>query len=178
MTAARLPETDLTPVLRTDFSDDDSWRELLGEVDDGWVAVQADRSHEGLSTAELLALVPEGSRYPVLVVADAETFSGEERTLLVVDVADEPGRTFRAVPDACRSAVGNLAIANLGFDDYLRSVDESGVHRITERHLRAHAELEAALQHRPALVPHQAMLALSTTARRRRSSAWRFRQMM
>uniref|UniRef100_UPI00403FD3D2 DUF7848 domain-containing protein n=1 Tax=Streptomyces sp. TG1A-60 TaxID=3129111 RepID=UPI00403FD3D2 len=28
------------------------------------------------------------------------------------------------------------------------------------------------------LVPDQAMFALSTTARRRRSSAWRFRQMM
>ncbi|MFG2260097.1 hypothetical protein [Streptomyces mirabilis] len=30
----------------------------------------------------------------------------------------------------------------------------------------------------PELVPHQATFALSTTARRRRSSAWRFRQMM
>lgn len=43
-------------------------------------------------------------------------------------------------------------------------------HRVTLR--------EAGLRQLPRLVPHQATFALSTTARRCRSSAWRFRQMM
>ncbi|MGQ4511763.1 DUF6924 domain-containing protein [Streptomyces sp. DW26H14] len=148
MAAAQLPETEFSPLLRTDFTDEAAWRALLDEIGDDWLTVLADPAHEGLSVDGLLALVPAGSRFPVLVVADEVTFSGNPsggRTLLLIDAQEEPGRTFRAeVPGAFTSALGNLAISNLGFGEYLDSLDGSGVYRLSPGYLRAMAELEAA----------------------------------
>ncbi|GLY80393.1 DUF6924 domain-containing protein [Actinoallomurus iriomotensis] len=143
MTAGRLAESDHSPLLRTDFTDDQAWRSLLDEVGDDWLTVMEDAGHRGLSVPELLALVPDDSRYPVLVVADDVTFSSAERPLLLVDLREEPGRTFRAGPDAFRSAIGNLAIQNQSFDDYVRCLDDSGVYRISDRQRQALAELQA-----------------------------------
>ncbi|SDF60457.1 DUF6924 domain-containing protein [Streptomyces griseoaurantiacus] len=147
MTTAPLSGTDFSPLLRTDFTDDAAWRTLLDDIDKSWLTVMDDPSHEGFSPDRLLALVPDGSRYPALVVADRDTFRGEERTLLLVDVREEPGRTFRAaVPDAFDSALGNLAIDNQTFDDYLASgsLGEDGVYRLHERHRQALAALRGA----------------------------------
>jgi hypothetical protein len=146
MTAAPLPESDFSPLLRTDFTDDEAWQALLEEIGSDWLTVAADPSHQGLSVSELVALVPDGSRYPVLAVADAVTFSAAERSLLLIDVYEEPGRTFRAVPDAFRSAIGNLAIQNQGFEDYLGSLDDAGVYRLSDRYRQALAALQAANQ--------------------------------
>jgi uncharacterized protein DUF6924 len=144
MTAAPLPETDHSPLLRTDFTDDQAWQALLDEIGDDRVEVVADPGHRELPVRELVALVPDGSRYPVLVVADGVTFSSAERSLLLIDVHEEPGRTFRAVPDAFQSVIANLAIQNLGFDDYLNSLDDSGVYRLSDRYHQAMAALQAA----------------------------------
>ncbi|MCF3964750.1 DUF6924 domain-containing protein, partial [Streptomyces fuscigenes] len=145
MSAAPLPEHDLPLLLRTDFTDEDAWRGLLREVDRGWVSVEADRRHEGLSPDALRALVPEGSRRTVLVVADAVTFASGERPLLLVDAAD--GRSFRAVPDACASAVGNLALGEETFDDLYDGVGgASGTYRLSARHHEALEALRAARQ--------------------------------
>lgn len=141
---AVLPATDHSPVLRTDFTDDDAWQALLAEIGDDWVRVMADADHRGLSPTELLALVPEGSRYPVLVVADATTFADAEHPLLLIDVSEEPGRTFRAVPDALRVAITNLAIENLGFEEHLDILDDDGVYRLSDGYRRAMADLAAA----------------------------------
>lgn len=146
MTAAQLPESDFSPFLRTDFTDDQAWQSLLDEVGGDWVTVLADPGHRGLSVPDLMALVPDGSRYPVLVVADDVTFSASGRPLLLIDLREEPGRMFRAVPDAARSAIGNLAIQNQSFEDYLSVLDESGVYRISERQRQVMAELQASFQ--------------------------------
>ncbi|HVV21069.1 MAG TPA: hypothetical protein VHF06_16655 [Pseudonocardiaceae bacterium] len=144
MTAARLPASDHSPLLRTDFTDEAAWQALLDDIGGDWVTVMADAGHAGLSVAQLLALVPDGSRYPVLAVADDVTFASAERPVLLVDLRDEPGRTFRAVPDAFRSAIANLAIQNQGFDDYLTGLDAAGVYRLSDRYHQALAELRAA----------------------------------
>ncbi|MGI5224426.1 DUF6924 domain-containing protein [Actinoallomurus sp. CA-142502] len=158
MTAGRLAESDHSPLLRTDFTDDEAWRSLLDEVGDDWLTVMEDADHRGLSVPELLALVPDDSRYPVLVVADDVTFSSAERSLLLVDLREEPGRTFRAGPDAFRSAIGNLAIQNQSFDDYVRCLDDSGVYRISDRQRQALAELQA-LSHPSTDMPQARVLA-------------------
>jgi hypothetical protein len=155
MTAARLPETDYSPLLRTDFTDDTAWQALLDEIDGNWVTVLADPTHRGLSVPELVALVPDGSHYPVLVVADDQTFSAAERSLLLIDVREEPGRTFRVgLPDAFQSVIGNLAIANASFDEYLDSgsIDDSGTYRLSDRHRQALASLQGNPQ--PDASPH------------------------
>ncbi|MUL44282.1 hypothetical protein FZ103_24500 [Streptomonospora sp. PA3] len=139
---AQLPETDYSPLLRTDFTDDAAWQVLLERLGRDWMTVLADRGHQGLSVPELVGLVPEGSRYPVLVVADGRTFSADERSLLLIDVDEEPGRTVRVAPAAVPSVVGNLAIRNRTFDDYLDAVDGAGVYQLSDGHRRALAELQ------------------------------------
>ncbi|MFD4638290.1 DUF6924 domain-containing protein [Lentzea sp. NPDC058436] len=143
MTTAPLPETDFSPFLRTDFTDDEAWQALLDETGEDWVTVVADPGHRGLSADELVALVPQGRRYPVLVVADDVTFGSTERSLLLIDVLQKPGRTFRVAIDEFQSVIGNLAIDNLCFDDYLDSLGGAEVHRTSERHLQALAELQS-----------------------------------
>lgn len=146
MTTAWLPESDFSPFLRTDFTDDQAWQALLDEIGGDWVTVLADPGHRDLSVPELMALVPAGSRYPVLAVADDVTFASADRPLLLIDLRQQPGRTFRAVPDAFRSAIGNLAIQNLAFEDYAGRLDGSGIYRISERERQAMAELQVSRQ--------------------------------
>jgi len=142
-TAAPLPETDKSLLVRTDFSDDEAWAALQEEIDGEYVTFVADPGYRELTVERLLALVPAGSVHPVLVVADEVTFSAEEHALLMVDLDEEPGRTFRAVPDAVPTVVGNLSIQNLYFSDYLESVDGTGVYRLSARYFAALAELQA-----------------------------------
>ncbi len=51
-----------------------------------------------------------------------------------------------AVPDAFASVLGNLAIQNQGFDDYLDSgsLGDDGVYRLSDRHRQAMAALRSA----------------------------------
>jgi hypothetical protein len=48
---------------------------------------------------------------------------------LVVDLFEEPGRTFRAVPSAIQSIENNLSIANMDFWEFADNVDAAGVFR-------------------------------------------------
>ncbi|WP_431874649.1 DUF6924 domain-containing protein [Amycolatopsis sacchari] len=136
---AVLPGSDRTPLVRTDFSDDAAWQALLGEIGDGWVVVVDDPAYRGLSVADLVALVPDSRLYPVLVIAD--DFSAGERTVLLVDVVEEPGRTLRATPEGARSMISNLSIQNRTFDDYIDSAGASGVYQLSDRHRQALAAL-------------------------------------
>ncbi|MCT2584364.1 DUF6924 domain-containing protein [Actinophytocola gossypii] len=141
MPSSPLPRTENPLLVRTDFTDDAAWAALPAEVDDEYVTYVADPAHRDLTPEDLLSLLPPDHPQPVLVVADATTFAGDDHPLLAVDVRAEPGRTFRVAADAVRSVVGNLSIDNLTFDDYLDSVGEDGVHRLHPRHVEALAAL-------------------------------------
>jgi hypothetical protein len=47
----------------------------------------------------------------------------------VVDLLDEPGRTFRAIPPAIQAIDNNLAIANTYFSEFAEKFDLDGVFR-------------------------------------------------
>ncbi|HEX7301799.1 DUF6924 domain-containing protein [Lentzea sp.] len=144
MTARSLPSSPFSPLLRTDFTDERAWHALLEDVGTDWLTVMPDRQHRGLTVPELVALVPPGSYYPVLAVADKTTFTSAERPLLLVDVVERPGRTFRAAPEAFRYAIGNLTFHNQRFKDYyLDGLDGSGVYRLPKLHDQASADLPA-----------------------------------
>ncbi len=93
-------------------------------------------------------------------------------------IADERGQTQRRhVPqlrakDPMRGGEVTTFLGG-GHGLSLRMLEETG--GWPEEFFFTHEETDLAWR---ALVPHQATLALSTTARRCRSSAWRFRQMM
>jgi uncharacterized protein DUF6924 len=130
------PKTDNTLLLRSDYSDDAAWKELcrLVEVpsEDDFRANLTFVEHpemDGKSVAELMAVVEGGEYRSFFFVADQEAIHGREHPVLVVDLADQRGRTFRVVPTQMWSVENNLSLANMDFEEFAESVDSEGVFR-------------------------------------------------
>jgi hypothetical protein len=129
-----LPKSDQALVVRTDFSDDTAWTSVVSAIKrpvDGFFAYVDfvdDPAFGGLTVEQLVAL-RDGLSKSYVIVADAVTMSAPEPSLLVVDLFEEPGRTFRAVPSAIQSIENNLSIANMDFWEFADNVDADGVFR-------------------------------------------------
>ena len=130
-----LPETENSLVLRTDYSDDAAWervREAISApVGDfrAYVTFVSDPGLRDLTPAEILGRLPRDFQHSFIFVVDDTTLRHAEHPLLVVDLFDERGRTFRVIPTEAWSVENNLSIANMGFDDFAESVDPDGVFR-------------------------------------------------
>jgi hypothetical protein len=129
-----LPRSDQALVIRTDFSADTAWRSVCSAIRqpvDGFYAYVDfvdDRAFEGATVEQLVALARVANR-SFLIVADQETMTGAEHTLLVVDAFTEPGRTFRSVPSGIQSIENNLSVANMDFAEFASEADADGVYR-------------------------------------------------
>ncbi|WP_395749948.1 DUF6924 domain-containing protein [Prosthecobacter sp.] len=121
-----LPDAKDPIVLRTDFSDDDAWSRLCALISspigrDGFEAhvVFVDDASFANVTPEALCVSNSGKQgHSFIVLADARTFSEREQSLLVMDLRDEPGRTFRALPTRIQAIENNLSIANMDFAEF------------------------------------------------------------
>lgn len=141
-----------TPVVRTDFSDDESWELVVYELtkpdDDGveaHVTPVDDRALAGVSGGELGgAFDGQGMSYGYVVLADArsmaEAADGVELTVDYVDlsVADDedgepsesfPGNTFRCAALQFPSIEVNLSQGNRDFTEFADNVGTDGVFR-------------------------------------------------
>src|SRR5687768_14535504 len=141
-----------TPLVRTDFSDEDAWELVVYELtkpdDDGveaHVTVVDDRALAGVSGEALGgAFDGQGMSYGYVALADARSMAeADARGELTVDyvdlsVADEddtelsesfPGRTFRCAAGPFASVEVNLSLANREFTEFADAVGEDGVFR-------------------------------------------------
>jgi hypothetical protein len=130
-----LPETEDPLVLRTDFSDQAAWeticatiREPVGEFH-AYVDFLDDVEYAGLTKDQLLRLVPEDYGHSFIIVADQTATSLPDHPLLIVDLYEGSGREFRAIPSQIQAIENNLSIANMDFEEFAESVDDSGVFR-------------------------------------------------
>ncbi|MFT7841842.1 hypothetical protein Q5530_37380 [Saccharothrix sp. BKS2] len=134
MTAARLPhEKDTTLLVRTDFSDEDTWHALLEIVTDPWVEgssanlrVLDDPAYRDAPAEQLTADAPEWS---MVFIADREALTHPEHPLLVVHTTDEGRERLRVVPRELWSVENNISISNMDWEDFADAVDEDGVFR-------------------------------------------------
>jgi len=133
-----LPDTSEAIVLRTDFSDDAIWRAVCDASSapspgDGFLAnltFVEDRAFEAAAVADLIAAAAAADKYrPFMFVADGVTMHGADHPVLVVDLADQPGRTFRVIPSEMWSVENNLSLANMDFDEFADAVDAAGTFR-------------------------------------------------
>ncbi|MEX2986312.1 hypothetical protein [Streptomyces sp. C36] len=132
-----LTDAACTPVLRTDFSDQEAWediREAIGtptERDEfvADVTLFDDASCEGLTARELVALVPDDYDHALLVLVDDVAMASDEMPLLCVDLADERGRTLRVVAAELWSIENNLSLANMDFEEFVDAAEADGVFR-------------------------------------------------
>ncbi|HEX3789796.1 MAG TPA: hypothetical protein VHW44_18155 [Pseudonocardiaceae bacterium] len=168
---APLPESDKPLLLRTDFTDDAAWQALREALGSAEVTFLDGAGYREVTAYQLMELVPADSPHPVLLVADDATFAGDDRTLLVIDLVDEPGQTFRAMPDAIHTVVGNLFIANMSFADFMNSAAATdGVYRLSARYHEALAELTRASELARQALPADAMRKIPGPSMHRRGA--------
>lgn len=132
-----LPKTDNSLVLRTDFSDDAAWESICAAIQkpdqkygfQAYVDFISDPEYDGLTIEQLLVLSPSGSYHTFLFIVDRIALSHPDQPLLVVDLFEERGRTFRVIPSEMWGVENNLSIANMDFDEFADSVDQDGIFR-------------------------------------------------
>ena len=130
-----IPNSDQSLVLRTDFSDEATWKAVCSAIEKpvgdfkAYVDFIDDREYEGLTPDQLLKLVPDDTYHSFVFIVDKVTLSQEEHPVLVVDLSEEPGRTFRVIPSEAWGIQNNLSIANMGFSEFADNADEDGVFR-------------------------------------------------
>lgn len=133
----QIPETENAPVLRTDFSDQATWMEICAEIQKpvGIFRFRAnvefldDAEYEGVSTKELLELLPDNYNHSFIIIADRTAISLPEHPLLIVDLYERSGHEFRAIPSTIQSIENNLSIGNMDFEEFAEAAEEDGVFR-------------------------------------------------
>ncbi len=131
----KLPTSENALLIRTDFSDQSRWKKLAAAArmpEDPFtfnMQIVDDRANSGATVEQLMEALPEDYPHSFMVVADNISISQPDYPLLVVDLAEERGRQFRAIAAQVASIDNNLSIANMGFGEFVGLVDESGVFR-------------------------------------------------
>ena len=121
-------------VVRTDFSDDTQWAEVRRAIArpamfQANVMFVDDRQYDGLTVERLLELLPEDFEHTFILVIDRETIVQPEHPILVVDLFEVRGRTFRVIPSQLWAVQNNLVIGNQDWDDFAGALDQDGVFR-------------------------------------------------
>jgi len=122
------PDTEDALVLRTDFSDEIGWARICGEIEapvgefHAYVSFVSDPDFDGLSISALTSLGQRGPYRGFMFVVDRVSLTDVEHPILVLDLGDEPGRSFRVVPREMWGIENNLSIANMSFFEFADSV--------------------------------------------------------
>jgi hypothetical protein len=127
---------DATPVIRTDFTDDATWRKIQRDVAAtnimGFFANVRfidERQYSGLTGQELLQRIPSLNEYGCIFVADTIAMSTAEHHLLVLDPSNSQGKTFRVILSEAWGVENNLSLANMDYSEFADSTDPDGVFR-------------------------------------------------
>ncbi len=102
------------------------------QTDDGfraYVECISDVSCDGLLPENVASVLPADSQRSFVFLVDSVAISNKEHPVLVVDLYENPGRTFRVIPSEAWGVENNLQLANMDFSDFAVSVDSDGVFR-------------------------------------------------
>jgi len=128
----QLPPTADAPFVRTDFSNDAAWHDLLASVrtesDEGFLANITVVDDPAFQDAALGELAKSVKKHAVLFVADAVTLSHAERPILCIDPS-APQNILRVVPSELWGIENNLSLANMDWEEFAGSVDVDGIFR-------------------------------------------------
>lgn len=135
-----LPTSDAPLLIRTDFSSDEAWLALVEEIGELTLEVDgaafaadlrpvSDRRFDGATPENVVEANLEGDDPLYFVfVADATTLEGTGATVLVIDLADDPGNWFRVPANLLWLVESNLSLGTVDFTDFVRSATD-GVFR-------------------------------------------------
>jgi hypothetical protein len=115
MSIEPIPETNDAIVIRTDFTDPVVWEAVCAAIRQpvgdfrAYVEFLSDPQYDGVGPEQLRALVPPDYRHTFLFVVDRLAITHHERPILVIDLRETPGRTFRVVPSEIWGVENNLS---------------------------------------------------------------------
>jgi hypothetical protein len=134
-----LPRSAHPLVIRTGFQSRAKWekiqQEILRPVQAEGVELRArvdfvnEARFRDLGQHQILALVRWGYPHSFVILADEETLAHAELPLLVMDLKENRGRTFRVVPRQVQTVENNLSIASVDFEYFVRAMDADGIYR-------------------------------------------------
>ncbi len=131
-----IPVTPSVLAIRTDFSDHEAWKTTVSAISqpagEGLLAnveFVDDRAYTGTTARQLHGIVPAGYAHSFLLVIDDLTVNSDDHPVLVVDLTDEPGGQFRAVPELVLVIEHYLSAGDAGFADFAESADPDGIVR-------------------------------------------------
>ncbi|MFE7927695.1 DUF6924 domain-containing protein [Streptomyces sp. NPDC057456] len=123
-----------TPLVRTCFSDEQSWQTLLVQVatptEEDFLANLAivdDIAYRGLSAERMASLTPPDVR--LVVLADEAALAVPERPLLVLRTGAGRYEELRVIAAELWSVENNIAWANMDWAEFTDAADEDGVFR-------------------------------------------------
>lgn len=131
----RINVTENALALRTDFSDDHAWKLLCTLIQNPadefapGLDLISDPEYEGLTVDQLHSLLPDQPPISFAFIIDRTALTQPDHPILVIDLHERPGRTFRVVPSVLGDVANNLSIANMDFDEFANAVDQDGVFR-------------------------------------------------
>jgi hypothetical protein len=131
----RLPTTNESLVIRTDYSNEAAWTalcEALTAPVDGFQAslvFVSDPAFDGLDIQQVVELLPTGFPQSFVLIVDTQALDDPANAVVVVDLRAECGRTFRVIPSAAWAVENNLSLGNLDFRDFADAADSAGVFR-------------------------------------------------
>ena len=132
----KLPETQESLVLRTDFSDTRAWEQICIAIQQpqtrdsfqASVSCVSDSAFSGITPQEVVKL-SSGSNRTFVFLVDSETISNPEQPVLVMDLNRQLGRTFRVIPSEMWGVENNLSLGNMDFHEFADAADRDGVFR-------------------------------------------------
>ena len=132
-----IPNTENSPILRTDFSNQGGWEEICKTILEpvGPFRFRAnvqfidEIEYSGLTKDQVMGLIPKNYNHTFIIVVDSVAILYPDHPLLVVDVFEYSGRVFRTLPSQVQSIENNLSIANMDFEEFADAVDEDGIFR-------------------------------------------------
>ena len=134
----KIPFTDDTVVLRTDYSDESAWDSICDAIQQDYGGFRAyvefvnDRAFDGITPEEALSLLDpsdDGATRSFFFIVDKMSLTHAEQPVLVIDLVNALGRTFRVIPSMMWSVENNLSIANMDFAEFADEVDSDGIFR-------------------------------------------------
>ena len=131
----KIPVNENALILRTEFSDESAWKSLCAALQDPdnefspSLDFVSDPAFDGLTVAELPSQLSGDLTRSFAFIIDGTALKHPDHPVLVMDLHDKPGRTFRVTPAALGDVANNLAIANMGFDEFVDAVDKDGIFR-------------------------------------------------
>jgi hypothetical protein len=132
-----IPNTENALVLRTDFSDQAAWDKICQRIRKpvGLLRFRANiefldnPAYEGISLEQLLAQLPVDYNHSFIILADVVSMNTPEHPLLVVELYEKSGSSFRAIPRSVQGIENNLSLGNMDFEEFSSSVDADGIFR-------------------------------------------------